>query len=50
MKRTMKVQENPSRHNKYINIPKDIVEKLEISKGDTLLISADDNKLTLEKC
>jgi len=50
MKRTMKVQENPGRHNKYINLPKDFVDNLRIKKGDILMITAIDNKLILEKC
>jgi len=49
MKRTMKVQENPGKHNKYINIPKDFTDKLRLQKGDILMITAIDNKLILEK-
>ncbi len=50
MKRTMKVQENSINHNRYINIPKEMTDKLEIEKGDTLLFSMEENKIIMEKC
>lgn len=50
MKKTIKVQENSSKHNRYINIPKEMTGKLGIVKGDTLLLSMEGEKITMEKC
>jgi AbrB family looped-hinge helix DNA binding protein len=50
MKKTVTVQDNSNRHNKYINIPKKMSDELELKKGDILLLSMEENKIIMEKC
>lgn len=47
MKATAKVQ--ATKTNTFINIPKEIREMLDIKKGDTVLLTAKDGKLVIEK-
>lgn len=48
MKDTVKVQRN--QNSKYIHIPKDIANKINIEKGDVLVIEVlEDNSLKIKK-
>lgn len=50
MKKTMKVQGNSSNRTDYIVLPREMRRLLNINKGDTVLLSTEENKIIMEKC